>query len=170
MPRAIPGQTRALDAEMFPKPVLWAAAGVLATVLAGTAAIRLGWVDGPPTSQQARVASGATAVQIRLLTFTEADDTSVRIVDGATGALVRALPPGEGDGFIRGVMRVINRGRVVNPTAAPGPLTLTHWSDGGLTLDDRATGWHLELNGFGHTNVAAFRALLPARARPETAR
>jgi len=42
------------------------------------------------------------------------------------------------------------------------PFHLASWSDGRLTLDDPATGRHLELEAFGSLNTEVFGRLLTA--------
>ena len=42
------------------------------------------------------------------------------------------------------------------------PFRLAAWSDGRLTLDDPATGQHVELLAFGPTNAGVFARLLEA--------
>jgi hypothetical protein len=39
---------------------------------------------------------------------------------------------------------------------------LSAWTDGALSLEDRATGRTLDLRAFGQTQVEAFARLLPA--------
>ena len=46
--------------------------------------------------------------------------------------------------------------------SAPKPFRLSTWADGGLILEDLATGRTLDLRAFGPTQVEAFARLLPA--------
>ena len=84
------------------------------------------------------------------------------VTDARTGAKVASFGQ-EGSGFIRGVMRGLARERRMHGHGAQAPFRLTRYVDDQLSLVDMATGRIIELNGFGHTNVAAFNRLLEAR-------
>ena len=70
------------------------------------------------------------------------------------------LEPGSNSGFIRGTMRGILRERMLHEVDRNGPVKITQWADGALTLTDPSTGRILELGSFGHTNRAAYAVLL----------
>ena len=97
----------------------------------------------------------------RLIAFQPEDEGGVvRLTDGASGAILRELPPGEG-GFLRGAVRPLNRERMRAGIAPEAPYRLTAWADGALTLTDPGTGVVVDLNAFGPTNAQAFAGLLP---------
>ena len=80
----------------------------------------------------------------------------------AGGQLVEVLPPGSNN-FLRATLRGLARER--RAEGAPGPETpfrLSAWPQGGLTLEDLATGRQVQLAAFGPANVQAFGRLLTA--------
>lgn len=103
----------------------------------------------------------STIVAERLLRFVDREDGGVTVVDAATAAPIVEILPASG-GFIRGSLRALVRERRAHGIGAEAPFRLVRWADGRLTLDDPATRVHLELDGFGSTNVAAYAALLDA--------
>jgi len=107
---------------------------------------------------------GAVPAFTRSVSFVDRADGGVTALDGRTGAPVVTFAPGT-NGFVRGALRALARQRRLNGIGPAAPFLLTRWSDGRLTLDDSTTGSHVELDGFGPTNVAAFAALLPLEAR-----
>lgn len=143
MPRA--GTSR------FPKAPLW---GALAMVVVAIAAAAGGRIWGV---QDNRVA-GVSAVQAREFRVADGTDGSVLITDAASGRQIDALT-GQ-NGFLRGTLRALARERRLESMGAQGAFRLTAWSDGRLTLDDVATGRHVELDAFGSDNVAVFARLL----------
>jgi hypothetical protein len=52
------------------------------------------------------------------------------------------------------------RERTLHEAPRDGPVTVTQWADGALTLKDPSTGRILELGSFGHTNRESFAQLL----------
>lgn len=93
----------------------------------------------------------------RRLRFIDAPDKSVQVVDADTGLEVYRVT-GEA-GFIRGILRGMarERRRLGKSPAEPFELSL---DAGLLTLRDLATGEHIELTAFGHTNAGAFARML----------
>jgi putative photosynthetic complex assembly protein len=99
----------------------------------------------------------------------------LRFEDRADGAvlvyeheqLVDTLSPGT-NGFVRGVLRGLARGRRADGVGRSPPFRLTRWADGRLSLDDPETGRHVDLEVFGPTNAGAFADILTAStlARP----
>ena len=81
------------------------------------------------------------------------------ITDGETGALVADLNPTQA-GFINGVMSGLNRERKLHKVEGNPPVRIVQFADGRLGLRDPATGWRVELMGFGDDNRDAFAALL----------
>jgi putative photosynthetic complex assembly protein len=52
------------------------------------------------------------------------------------------------------------RERSLHKVSYNGPVTVTQWANGALTLTDPSTGRVIELGSFGDTNRAAFAQLL----------
>ncbi len=77
------------------------------------------------------------------------------------GSVVASLSVQEA-GFISGVERVLARERRSYGLAPVGPVDLVRWQDGRMSLLDPATGWRMEIVGFGDTNVESFARLLAA--------
>jgi putative photosynthetic complex assembly protein len=141
-------------ARPFPRGALVAAAALvgLALVLALTARL---------TGVGRMAMPEAAAVSSLELTFQDRADGGVAVVEVPTGRLVQIVEPGTG-GFIRGVLRSLTRGRMLDEVGADLPFRLTYWSDGRLTLEDAGTGQRIELESFGPTNMQAFASLLAA--------
>ena len=140
-------------ARPFPRPALFAA-GVLivATIITATVVRYYIGVDTfPPT---------AAALASRDLRFEDRPDGSIVITDVADGAVVQTLEPGT-NGFIRATLRGMVRERKLELIGPAPPFRLTAYADGRLTLEDLATGRRIDLEAFGHTNLAAFNRLLP---------
>ncbi len=68
-------------------------------------------------------------------------------------------------GFLRGILRGLNRTRRGRDIPRDAPFHLAAYTDGRLVLDDPATGVRLDLAAFGHTNEDVFVALLPIQER-----
>lgn len=100
----------------------------------------------------------STPVTTRTLRFEDRNDGSVW-VRGADDAKVTVIDPGT-NGFLRSVLRGLARERRRSSVDAVPPFVLTRWADGRLSLDDPATGRHVDLEVFGPTNAAVFAALL----------
>jgi putative photosynthetic complex assembly protein len=103
------------------------------------------------------------SVGMRRLRFVDAADKSVLVIDADTGAEVYRVV-GEA-GFVRGILRGMarERRRLGKGPEAPFELSL---DAGLLTLRDLATGGHIELTAFGHTNAGAFARMLVEVASP----
>lgn len=137
---------------------------VFAGVLIGSAflmvaSVRSNLLPAAPTQSELRNEKHVPAVKERLLNFADTPDGFVQVTDAKTGEVVARIGQ-EGSGFIRGVMRGLARERRMHHVGAAQPFRLTLWGDTSLTLVDTATGRIIELNGFGHTNRAAFLKLI----------
>ena len=107
---------------------------------------------------QSQMAETGSVVASRELNFSDRADGAVVVTDARTAQTVEVL---EGEqGFIRATMRGLARARHSEGVGATAPFRLTAWTDGRLTLDDAATGRHLELQAFGSLNSAVFARLL----------
>ena len=160
---------RHIDDQPFPKAPLYTAAVLIAVVLTGTALVRAGVVEGPATASEVRTTARIAQVEVRTIRFVDMADGGVAIVDVADGSRAGTIAPGAQTGFVRGVMRGLARDRHLAGIGAEVPFRLTRFADGALTLDDRATRRHIELNSFGPVNRAAFAALLKSGQAAQTA-
>lgn len=106
------------------------------------------------------VQATGTLVVARDLDFADGVDGSVIVTDARDGSPV-AVFTGE-SGFLRGTMRGMARTRKGEGIGPQDPFRLAAWSDGRLTLDDPATGRHVELQAFGSINTEVFTQLLTA--------
>ncbi|MFM9978286.1 MAG: photosynthetic complex assembly protein PuhC [Sphingomonadaceae bacterium] len=147
--------------EPFPKGMLILAGVLVGTALSVVSVARIAGLPPAASPIAERAAAGVQALATRDLRFTDEADNSVRIVDVSTGSVAGIVAAGSETGFIRGVMRGLARERTKAGLGADAAaFRLTAWANGQLSLTDLATGRTIELNGFGTTNVAAFRALL----------
>lgn len=106
-------------------------------------------------------ATPATSLELR---FEDRADGAVTVYRGKSSDVIAVLAP-ESNGFIRGVMRGLARGRKLQDVGAEAPFLLTRWDDGRLSLRDTATGNEVELVSFGPDNAAAFAQLLKQPGR-----
>ena len=100
----------------------------------------------------------AQLVAARELRFIDRDDGAV-VVEAGRDRHEIAVFSGE-QGFLRGTMRGFVRTRHLAEVGDEQPFRLSRWSDGRLTLDDPATGQHVELLAFGPTNAGVFAPLM----------
>jgi len=145
--------------EPSPKAPLIALVLLAALSLALAASVSLGLVARDAVPEASRIAAGTQMVASRSLHFRDAADGGVEVFDAATGAEIVRVEPGTG-GFIRSTMRGLAHVRQRQGLDADTPFGLTLWDDGGLTLNDPATGESRELDAFGKDNRAAFAVLL----------
>jgi putative photosynthetic complex assembly protein len=103
----------------------------------------------------------ATAIEIRELRFEDRADGAVLVYRAGAAQPVEVIAPGT-NGFVRGVMRGFARERKRQAVGSEPPFRLTRWSDGRLSLDDPATGRHVDLEAFGPVNSGAFARMLLA--------
>lgn len=137
--------------EKFPKGALIGAAGLIGLSLLAAGTARL---TGTKT-----LVPNSSPVIVRDLRFEDTPDGAVNVYDGRSERPVNVVSPGA-DSFLRATMRGLAQQRKREAKSADIPFRLTSWADGRLTLDDRATGRHVELEAFGATNVASFARLL----------
>lgn len=104
-----------------------------------------------------------TPVAARDLVFEDRDDGAVVARAAGSGRTVEVF---EGEnGFLRGTLRGLARTRRAEQASPALPFHLAQWPDGRLTLDDPATGRHIELLAFGADNAAVFARLLALAER-----
>jgi len=142
------------EGREFPKKILWATAALLSSTLAVTFYAR-------HTDVGTLRAPDADVLQARLLRFEDAPTGEVLVFDAAATRPFSVVPSGEG-GFVRGVLRSLNRARRAQGVDQAEPFTLVRWSDGRFSLEDDATGRRVDVDGFGATNRAAFARLATA--------
>ena len=100
----------------------------------------------------------ACAEQIRTLRFVDQPDGSIQVIDATTGADVHNFQ-GE-QGFVRGTLRALARGRRLQGMGADQPFELIAHDAGRLSLRDPATGATIALESFGSTNIGVFARLM----------
>lgn len=142
----------------FPRAPLWGAAAVIAITLIVTAGARS---LATPAAQ-----APAAAVMTRDLLFVDRPEGGVAVYDAQENRQLDVLALG-GDGFVRGVLRSIARERRGLGLGGDTPVRLAVRSNGGLTLEDPATGRLIHLTAFGPTNTAAFARFLAAPDAPQ---
>ena len=145
--------------EMFgnqpiPKNALRALAAIVVLSL-GCAAI--GRYTGIGTSHVA-LAPVTESVELK---FDDAADGSVLVTQYPQARQIAVLAPGT-NGFIRGTVRGLVRGRKLASIGPEMPFILDRHSNGDLSLRDPANGRQLELKGFGATNFGAFEKIMQA--------
>lgn len=144
----------------IPRPILLAIGGVVLLTLVLVGAVRL--TGTPPSAIPA-----VSAIQMsHLMVLQERPGGGVIIRDPQTGEIERELLTGE-DGFVRGVLRVLNRVRMQYGQPTTDPWRVTRWDNGRLSLDDPKSGWSMELTGFGPSNYATFAKLLVELETPK---
>ena len=104
----------------------------------------------------------ADPVETRALHFSMVSTGEMAITDDVSGQLV-ALLSANGDGFIRGVLRGLARGRAVTRTTGGDVYVLTRYDDGRLSIADPVSGARFDLNSFGPDNLQAFARLLKSQ-------
>jgi putative photosynthetic complex assembly protein len=102
----------------------------------------------------------------RDLVFEDATGGAIFIKDAKTGQQIGEIVPGN-DGFVRAVMRILARERLIAGGEKTTPFTLTRWDNGRLTIADPITRKKTELVGFGATNEQAFAKFLPQRSEQQ---
>ena len=139
----------------IPRTPLLVGLGLLAFTLAVTDLF--GLVGGAGASTTAPVLE-------RSLRFEDRADGAIVARDATTGVAVEVYDVGT-NGFVRGTLRALARGRRQADLGHDIPFRVAAWSDGRVRLLDTATGREIELNAFGDTNKDVFLRLLTA---PET--
>ncbi len=141
---------RRRDAELIPRPMLWACAAIVLAALSFTTFAVV--TDRPAVGTPAP----AAAVAERWLTVENTGAQSVLVRD-PSGAVVLHLEHG---GFIAVVQNGLARARHVRGADQAAPVRLVEYANGRLALEDPQTGWSVELGAFGDKNRAVWAALL----------
>jgi putative photosynthetic complex assembly protein len=148
--------------QQFPRGALYGAGGMIGMTLLVVFGVRLGALPARETAPEHRESAKVAIVTTRDFRFADRADGALVVTDAATEKVSLVLEPGSNSGFIRGLMRGLMRERRLHEVPRDGPVTVTQWADGALTLKDESTGRIIELGSFGHTNREAFAALLVA--------
>lgn len=141
----------------FPRALLVGAAALLTFALVATAAgrvSRIGLVQLPKAEE----------VRSLPLHIVDQDDGSAVILHAYDRRILHIVEPGK-DGFIRATLRGFVRERKLSNIGDATPFTLTHWSNGTLSLSDSTTGRRVSLEAFGPTNAQAFAQLFSEGAK-----
>lgn len=94
----------------------------------------------------------------RMLQFKDQKDGAVLVIDVKNNEVLDVI---EGEaGFVRGVLRAINRERRMRGISQEEPMQLAAYQDGRLILEDPKTKVLIELESFGKTNAESFSTLL----------
>lgn len=149
-----PGAPNTVSSNTLPRFLLLAAAGLVIMSLVLVIVARL-------TDYKPEQPGASAVVESHDLRFADRQDGAVLVYAVPTDTLVDVLQPGT-NGFVRGVLRGLVRDRRALKIDAQPPFRLTRWSDGRLSLDDTATGRHIDLEVFGPTNASAFADMLVA--------
>ncbi len=145
-----------------PQPLLGAGALLLA-VLAATVLVRPGPGDGFDARRD-----GPALVSVDLR-FEDLPDGSVAVRRAEDGAEVAVFAPGT-EGFMRATLRGLARERKRGGLGPETPFRLSTWADGGLRLEDPATGRALDMRAFGQTQAEAFARFVSSAAAKEDRR
>jgi putative photosynthetic complex assembly protein len=138
--------------EKFPRGALIGAAGLIAITIVSAGVAR---IAGTPS-----MVPHSAPVTVRDLRFSDRADGGIDVFDAKNSiSPVNVINYGS-DAFLRATLRGLAQQRKRESLTSAIPFTLTAWADGRLTLDDPATGRHVELEAFGRTNEAAFARLL----------
>ena len=139
--------------DNIPRPLLLGLLSLVLISLAGVTALRLAGVE--PISQPPELARAETD----LVVLEERPGGGVALRDPVSGVALAELAQGE-DGFVRGVMRALARVRMQHSVPDDAPVQLVRWTNGKLSLIDPGSGWRIELQGFGQTNLETFAHLM----------
>ena len=127
-------------------PVTWGLAALALVVLV------VGWLS-TQADPDANAPQGRPQIS-RSLQFRDMPGGDILVLDASNGEQV-ARVQGE-QGFIRGILRALNRSRKQRGLGPDGTFELSRFDDGRLIISDRSTGEHLDLGAFGPTNIGSF--------------
>lgn len=151
-----------LHDQPMPTGVLLGAAALLAFTLALAASARLSRSAHPLPARPAAIA----AIEVR---FEDRPDGAIAMLDATTGRELSLVPP-RSNGFIRGVLRGMFRGRKLESLGRDGVFRLSREADSRLSLEDAQTRRRIDLDAFGPSNSAAFAQLLAAGTQAQVTR
>lgn len=137
--------------QQVPRGALIGAAGLIVITMVASGVTH---IVGAPS-----MVPESNAVVVRDLHFTDTADGEINVFDDSSAKPVNVIGNGS-DAFLRATLRGLAQQRKREYMGPEVPFRLTAWADGRLTLDDPATGRHIELEAFGPTNEGAFVRLL----------
>lgn len=140
------------EVKPFPKGALIGAAMLAALTITAAGFARL-------TGSGVTDINQSPPAKTLVLNFEDRQDGAITVLDVERGKVLEVLPSGS-SGFVRTVMRSMARDRRTEGQGREAPFHLTRWADGRLTIDDPATGGHVDLGAFGSMNTASFARLL----------
>ena len=149
---SLANQMKHRDREMVPRILVQAMFGLMLASLALVAYAR--WQDVPLTG----VVADSPIVAEREITLVGDRKEGYAVLD-ASGTQIAHSRENKA-GFIDVVASSVERERTTNGYPADGPLTVARRENGRVAVIDPASGWTLELIGYGKDNVAAFAGLL----------
>lgn len=141
-----------------PKGAIYGAAAMMIIAIGVAAGARTTHATLADTSRASPVVE---AVDLR---FEDRPDGAVAVLDADTRREVQVVPP-ESNGFVRGVLRGMFRGRKLERLGPDARFRLSRHANGQISLEDTDTGRYVELSSFGHTNRAAFETMLVAATK-----
>lgn len=136
----------------FPRHILIAIAALVGFTILAVALARITGYDPTQIPLEAEVAG-------RDIRFVDGDRGDLNVYDASTGVLLEVIPPDE-DGFIRGLLRTLERERGKHGVDLDGPYRVSYRADGHFTLEDGSTEFLVSLRAFGATNEAAIGRFL----------
>lgn len=149
---SLANQMKHRDREMVPRVLVIAMFGLMAASVALVSFAQI--TDRPLTG----VPADSAVVAEKTITLEGTRSTGVKVLD-ATGTQI-AFSGDDKAGFIDVIWNSVNRERMVQDVAGNPDLRLVRRENGHTAIIDPATGWKIELIGYGKDNVAAFATLL----------
>jgi putative photosynthetic complex assembly protein len=147
--------SEAVANRMVPPGAIAAAAALIGFSLVAASVGRLTGVGAVRTEY-------ARTVWTTSFRFEDRSDGGIAVIAPETGATIGLVPPGT-DGFVRTVLRSLAFDRQRHGLGAGPAFTIAKWSDGHSTIDDPATGRHVDLAAFGAANMQSFEHLVAMR-------
>ncbi len=143
--------------ERFPRTPLIAAGALVVASVIGVAVVRLTGIGMAHVPDAAPIA-------VREFRFEDRPDGSIVVLDASGQRVIETVAPGT-NGFLRGTMRGLARERKRQSIGPELPFRMVGRADGALTLEDPATGRHVDIGSFGPTNAAVFSHIMANPAR-----
>jgi putative photosynthetic complex assembly protein len=143
-------QTRPVEREMIPKPLLWA---MFSLAMSSLALASYSVWSGRPHGGVPVQSVVASEMDVIL----EGHGARAVTVKAPDGRVLADLAHG---GFIAVIQNGLERERLVHGVAADRPVRLVRFANGRLSVIDPDTGWSVELRDFGADNRAAFERLM----------
>lgn len=149
---SLANQMKMRDREMVPRVLVMAMFALMAASLAIVSFAVL-------TDQPLRgVPNESPIVAERAITLEGTRTTGIRVLDAAGTEI--AFSQTDRAGFIDVIWVAISRERKVQGVTGNPDMRLVRRANGHTAIIDPATGWSIELIGYGKDNIAAFARLL----------